>query len=182
MSELFKKLSALDVSAYTEKKGNLTYLSWSHAWQQFKLNAPDATYEIKHFDGKPYHTDEQVGYMVETSVTADGETHTMWLPVLDYKNKSIPVGSANMFDINTALMRCLTKNLAMFGLGLYIYAGEDLPATPSMTVEEAVSAINAATTLDELKKAFTGLPAALKKNEKVLAAKDAAKYDFENNE
>ena len=137
----FKEMYEKDVSAYVEKKNNLTYLSWANAWLEFKLAYPDAEYTIKHWDGKPYLADEFLGYMVETSITANGQTHVMWLPVMDGANKAMKsvaynvpsrygektVLPATMFDINTAIMRCLTKNMAMFGLGLYIYAGEDIP-------------------------------------------------------
>ena len=142
---VFSVLNAIDCSEHTEKKNGLTYLSWPWAIGIVKKNFPDVTYEVRHWDGKPYYYDETLGYMVETSVTIKGETNTMWLPVMDSKNKAMKsqpytyfvyikgqmveksVDAATMFDINTAIMRCLVKNLAMFGLGLYIYAGEDLP-------------------------------------------------------
>lgn len=123
----FEELYNLNVNNKTEKKNNLTYLSWAWAWAEFKKVYPEATYEIVKFDGLPYAVDQNTGYMVYTRVTADGLTHEMWLPVMDYRNKALQVGNATMFDINKTIMRCLTKNLAMFGLGLYIYAGEDLP-------------------------------------------------------
>ena len=140
--ELFDKLYKLDVNERTEKKNGLTYLSWSWAWAEFKKACPDATYEIKRFEnGLPYVYDANTGYMVFTTVTAAGVTHEMWLPVMDAANhamkavpyeiqtkyKKIQVEPATMFDVNKTIMRCLTKNLAMFGLGLYIYSGEDLP-------------------------------------------------------
>ena len=126
--ELFKKLYELDVNEKTEKKNGLTYLSWAWAWAEFKKACPDAVYEVvKQENGLPYFFDQATGYMVYTRVTACGITHEMWLPVMDYRNKALMVGQATMFEINKAIMRCLTKNLAMFGLGLYIYAGEDLP-------------------------------------------------------
>ena len=141
MSDIFKKLNAINVNENTEKKNGLTYLSWAWAWAELKKAYPDATYKIRQFDGKPYLYDENLGYMVMTEITIDNITHEMWLPVMDSANnamksteytkktkyKEVPVLPATMFDINTAIMRCLTKNIAMFGLGLYIYAGEDLP-------------------------------------------------------
>ena len=141
MSEAFKKLNAINVNENTEKKNGLTYLSWAWAWTELKKVYPDATYQIRQFDGKPYLYDENLGYMVMTEMTVDGITHEMWLPVMDGANKAMKdkpytvktkykemeVQPATMFDINTAIMRCLTKNISMFGLGLYIYAGEDLP-------------------------------------------------------
>ena len=121
----FEDVFAVDVNGKTEKKGSLTYLSWSWAWAEFKKIYPGATYEVKKFDGLPYVFDPRTGYMVYTSVTAGGMTYEMWLPVMDQRNATKM--DAKMTDINKTIMRCLTKNLAMFGLGLYIYAGEDLP-------------------------------------------------------
>lgn len=149
--KLFEKLIQLNVNDRTEKKNDLTYLSWAWAWQEFKKICPDATYEIKKFPDEngrefPYVCDERFGIMVFTSVTAGGITYEMWLPVMDGANRAMKsepysyfvkkrdgeyvekeVASATMFDINKTIMRCLVKNIAMFGLGLYIYAGEDLP-------------------------------------------------------
>lgn len=122
----FEKLNAINVNDHTEQKGNLTYLSWAWAWAEFKKIYPSATYETKKFEGdKPYLYDEKTGYMVFTKVTVDKLTHEMWLPVMDNRNKALM--SPTVTDINKSIMRCLVKNLAMFGLGLYIYAGEDLP-------------------------------------------------------
>lgn len=142
----FEKLNAINVNDKTEVKDNgqvkLTYLSWAWAWQECKKQFPDASYEIEKFENNlPYVYDENTGYMVFTKVTIEGITHEMWLPVMDEKNKAMKnksytyktkygekeVSPATMFDINKTIMRCLTKNLAMFGLGIYIYAGEDLP-------------------------------------------------------
>lgn len=124
---VYEVLSKIDTKEVLEKKGNLDYLSWSHAFDKLFTNFPDASYEIVHWDGKPYLEDENLGYMVETRMTIEGVTREMWLPVMDFKNKAIPVGMANMMDINKTIMRCLTKNIGMFGLGLNVYAGEDLP-------------------------------------------------------
>jgi hypothetical protein len=142
----FEKLNAINVNDKTEVKDNgqvkLTYLSWAWAWQECKKQFPDASYEILKFENNlPYVYDENTGYMVFTKVTIEDITHEMWLPVMDEKNKAMKnksytyktkygekeVAPATMFDINKTIMRCLTKNLAMFGLGIYIYAGEDLP-------------------------------------------------------
>ena len=153
---IFTKLAETNVNDHIDKKNTggtqLSYLSWAWAWDYFKKTCPDAKYEIKEWDGKPYLFDEKTGYMVQTSITACGETHTMWLPVMDGTNhamldkpytvktrvKDIVVPAATMFDINKTLMRCLVKNMAMFGLGLYIYAGEDLPADKDETIEKQV--------------------------------------------
>jgi hypothetical protein len=178
---LFSKLYAIDVSDYVETKKNgnteLTYLSWANAWKNFKEQCPDADYDIKHWDGKPYLYDEVLGYMVETSITTNGETKTMWLPVMDNTNHAMKdkpytyktskgeertVQAATMFDINTAIMRCLVKNMGMFGLGLYIYAGEDVPDGETVkkgskaryekaTVEDIIKGIEEKMTLDNWK-------------------------------
>lgn len=124
--EHFKKLNSLDVNGHTEKKNGLTYLSWAWAWAEIKKIYPDATYKIlKNADNLPMFGNEKNGYMCYTEITLDGMTYEMWLPIMDFKNKSIL--QPTTFDINKTVMRCLTKNLAMFGLGLYIYAGEDMP-------------------------------------------------------
>ncbi len=124
----FEEAYAINVNDKTEKKGNLTYLSWAPAWAEFKKLYPDASYKINEFDGTFCSGNEKMGYMVQTSVTADKRTHDMWLPVMDMRNNTIL--QPKMTEINKSIMRCLTKNLAMFGLGLYIYAGEDLPEVP----------------------------------------------------
>ena len=144
---VFETLNSVNVNEHTEGKNGLTYLSWAWAWAEFKKVYPEATYEVWTDDeGRPYIADDDLGYMVFTSVTVGELTHEMWLPVMDSQNhamkskpykvytkygKEIPVAQATMFDVNKTLMRCLTKNLAMFGLGLYIYAGEDLPEDAS---------------------------------------------------
>ena len=155
--EHFNKLYAIDCTDKTEQKSTgsskLTYLSWTYAWAEVKKIFPNAKYEILKFGENklPYVYDEKTGYMVFTQVEIEGIEHEMWLPVMDSANKAMKdksyeykvkeysygkwtggytektVEPATMFDINKAIMRCLTKNLAMFGLGLYIYAGEDLP-------------------------------------------------------
>lgn len=178
----FEELLSIDVSDKLEKKKaggvELSYLSWAYAWAQFKKTCPDAMYEIKKFDdGKgcklPYMYDEKTGYMVNTEVFANGMAHEMWLPVLDGNNKAMKkdpydyttskgvkkhVEAATMFDVNTAIMRCLVKNMAMFGLGLNVYAGEDLPQDMTIpTAEEKqekadslVEQIKNATTISEI--------------------------------
>lgn len=142
VKEKFEQLYSLNVNEYVEQKQGLNYLTWSYAWAEFKKIYPDATYSIrKDENGRCYFGDENIGYMVYTEVSAGGLTYEMWLPVMDNANKSMKLKSytyktkggektveaISMFDVNKAVMRCLVKNLAMFGLGLYIYAGEDLP-------------------------------------------------------
>ncbi len=121
----FEEVYAINVNDKTEKKGDLTYLSWAWAWAEFKKIYPEATYKVNEFDGSFCSGNEKMGYMVQTEVTAGEQTYEMWLPVMDMRNNTIL--QPKMTEINKTIMRCLTKNLAMFGLGLYIYAGEDLP-------------------------------------------------------
>lgn len=135
----FEELTKINVSEKTEQKGGFTYLSWAWAWSEFKKARPDASYKIKKFNDVPYlKTDE--GFMVFTEITSLEETHEMWLPVMDFKNKALL--TANVMDINKTIMRCLVKNMAMFGLGLYIYAGEDLPEDEEPKVKKAISKSN----------------------------------------
>jgi hypothetical protein len=123
---MFAKLNAINVSAIVEKKGVFAYLSWPYAVQQLRLADPEATWEVKRFDGLPYLRTE-VGYFVEVAVTVSGVTLSQIHPVLDVRNRPIPEPTS--FDINTSIQRCLVKAIALHGLGLYIYAGEDPPQT-----------------------------------------------------
>jgi hypothetical protein len=143
MANYFEELNSLNVNEYTEEREGLTYLTWSFAIQEVLKKYPSMDYKIKKFGEQqlPYVYDKETGYMVFTEVTLEGITREMWLPVMDSKNKAMKsepytyqtkkgertVEPATMFDINKTIMRCLVKNLAMFGLGLYIYSGEDLP-------------------------------------------------------
>lgn len=127
MASVFETLNSINVNEHTEKKGNLTYLSWAWAWQEVKKNFPDAIYTIyENKDGLFYHTDGKTAW-VKTGVTINGLEHIEYLPVMDYNNKSIALEKLTSFHVNTAIQRSLTKAAARHGLGLYIYAGEDLP-------------------------------------------------------
>ena len=136
---VFEVLSAVDVSPHVKSKGNLTYLSWAWAWGEVAKRFPDANYEIYRNPetNLPYDFVEGTGYMCYTTVTIEGKALQMWLPVIDFRNKSI-LSKATTFDINKTIMRCLTKNVAMHGLGHYIYAGEDLPEPTSATGIESL--------------------------------------------
>lgn len=124
---VFAVLNAINVNEHTEKKNNLTYLSWAWAWSKVKENYPEAFYTIyENKDGMNYHTDGRTCW-VKTGVTIEGIEHIEYLPVMDYKNASIPLERVTSFDVNKAIQRSLTKAVARHGLGLYIYAGEDLP-------------------------------------------------------
>lgn len=152
LKDVFGVLNNLNVNEHTETKKDtgLTYLSWCWAWAEVKKRYPTANYEIEKFNGIPYVHDPLTGYMVYTKVTIEGVTHEMWLPVMDANNRAmkdepyevttskrtITVAPATMFDVNKAIMRCLVKNLAMFGLGLYVYAGEDLPESEVVEAKE----------------------------------------------
>lgn len=126
----FEELYGIDVNEKTEKKGNLTYLSWAWAWAEVKKKHPDANYTIyENKDGWNYHTDGKTAW-VKTGVTVAGIEHIEYLPVMDFKNKSIPLSAVTSFDVNKTIQRALTKACARHGLGLYIYAGEDLPEEP----------------------------------------------------
>lgn len=157
-NSVFNELYAVNVNEYVEKKKNLSYLSWAPAWAEVKKRYPDANYVIEQFGENqlPYIHDPNTGYLVFTNMTIQGQTHRMWLPVMDENNNAMkdtpytyevkeynygkPTGkmvtksveAADMFNVNKTIMRCLVKNIAMFGLGLYIYAGEDLPDEKSV--------------------------------------------------
>ena len=152
LTDKFQQLYTLNLNDKVENKNGLTYLSWANAWAAFKMVYPNATYRIikNPQTNLPYFADE-TGIMVYTEITADHQTYEMWLPVMDASNKAMKleaytyqvwdktnrkyvdrkVEAATMFDINKTVMRCLVKNLAMLGLGLYIFAGEDMPETVS---------------------------------------------------
>lgn len=133
----FEKLNVINVNEHAEKKNGLTYLSWAWAWAEVKKAYPEATYTIYENEaGWFYHTDGKTAW-VKTGVTVNGIEHIEYLPVMDYRNKSIPANNITSFDVNKAIQRSLTKACARHGLGLYIYAGEDLPEdAPRPTREE----------------------------------------------
>lgn len=137
--ELVETLLTKDVNKYTEEKNGLTYLSWANAWQEFLKICPDATFDVKMFKDEngldvPYCGNSGFGYMVFTSITACGTTRSCFLPVMDNRNKAIL--QPNMFEINKTLMRCIAKNISLFGLGLYVYTGEDIPTDIDKPITE----------------------------------------------
>lgn len=132
----FDLLNEVNVNDKTEKKNGLTYLSWAWAWGEVKKRFPAANYTIyENKDGWNYHTDGRTCW-VKTGVTIEGVEHIEYLPVMDYRNASIPAAKVTSFDVNKAIQRSLTKACARHGLGLYIYAGEDLPEEETTTQEE----------------------------------------------
>jgi hypothetical protein len=123
----FTELFNINVNEKTEKKNGLTYLSWAFAWAELKKLHPDATYTIyENADGLFYHTDGKTAW-VKTGVTVGGIEHIEYLPVMNFKNQSIPLENLTSVDVNKTIQRSLTKAVARHGLGLYVYAGEDLP-------------------------------------------------------
>ena len=137
---VFAVLNAVNVNEHTEKKNGLTYLSWAWAWQEVKKRFPDAQYTIyEREDGVNYWTDGRTCW-VKTGVTIGGLEHIEELPVMDYRNAAIPLDKVTSTDVNKAIQRSLTKACARHGLGLYIYAGEDLPESEQPPAPEPVKA------------------------------------------
>ena len=127
MENYFTVLNAVNCSDKTEKKNGLTYLSWAWDWAEIKKRHPDASYTVyENRDGLNYHHDGKTAW-VKTGVTVNGLEHIEYLPVMDHRNKSIALNALTSFDVNKTIQRSLTKACARHGLGLYIYAGEDLP-------------------------------------------------------
>lgn len=126
MENSFAILNAINLSEHAEKKGSFTYLSWPFAVAQLRQFDPTATWEVLRFEGLPYLSTD-AGFFVEVAVTVQGITLSQIHPVLDSRNR--PILAPTSFDINTSIQRCLVKAIALHGLGLYIYAGEDLPVT-----------------------------------------------------
>jgi hypothetical protein len=133
----FEVLNGINVNDKVEKKNGLSYLSWAYAWGELKKKYPEATYTIyENADGWNYFTDGLTCW-VKTGVTVQGIEHIEYLPIMDYRNKSIPKDLITSFDVNKAIQRSLTKAVARHGLGLYIYAGEDLPEETPQTSSPA---------------------------------------------
>jgi hypothetical protein len=168
---VFSTLNAVNCNEHTEKKNNLTYLSWAWAWAEVKKLYPNASYTIyENAQQWNYFTDGKTCW-VKTGVTIEGLEHIEYLPVMDFRNKSIAADKVTSFDVNTAIQRSLTKACARHGLGLYIYAGEDLPedeqtaqaapqpapAQPAMTdmdIAKLVAQANSCKTADEVMKIY----------------------------
>ena len=127
MDNYFQTLFNVNVNDKVEKKNGLSYVSWAFAWAEVKKRYPDSTYTVyPNKDGWIYHTDGKTCW-VATGVTVNGVEHIEYLPVMDFRNASIPAEKVTSFDVNKAIQRSLTKAVARHGLGLYVYAGEDLP-------------------------------------------------------
>lgn len=223
VAENFNRLTSLNLSDRTESKNGLSYISWANAWKVFKEVYPTASYRVIRDPNTnlPYFVDPAIGIMVMTEVSADGLTYSMWLPVMDGANKAMKkeaytyqvwdktnrkyidkkVDAASMFDINKTLMRCLVKNLSMFGLALYIYAGEDLPESmesqqdPMMTQQQSKPkrqrkpadryenirlALNAVRTKEELNTLYRQHESEVRNNPQILALFTARKQELIN--
>ena len=161
---VFKTLNSINCNGHTEKKNGLTYLSWAWAWGILKEHYPSAYYTIyENKDGLNYHTDGRTCW-VKTGVTVNDIEHIEYLPVMDYRNASITVDRVTSFDVNKAIQRSLTKAVARHGLGLYIYAGEDLPDSadeeqrpaPSQPVQSAAAPQPKPIDIDTLNKYIIG--------------------------
>ena len=201
-SEQVLSMLKTNVNEHTEKKNGLTYLSWAWAWAEALKADPEATFKVEMFGDKCY-MDINGTAMVFVTVTLFGKPMMCQLPVMDSYNKSITVEGVttinkygkevitklDSFNVNTAIMRCMTKALSLHGLGLYIYAGEDLPEGESDegTPDEGrmldyIAAIEATTTVDELKNIYIEAFAATDGNKawqaKMIAAKDAKKKEL----
>lgn len=155
--EAINKMLSTNVNNHTEKKGNLTYLSWAWAWAEALKADEDATYKVEMFGDKCY-MDINGTAMVFVTVTMFRKPVTCQLPVMDFRNKAIL--NPDAFAVNTAIMRCMTKALSLHGLGLYIYAGEDLPEGEGSDIDvnsmiDHLAAIEAASTIEELKNVYT---------------------------
>jgi len=174
----FNELRLINVNEHTEKKGKFTYLSWTWAVDTLLQNDPSATWTF----GDPVYFNESV--MVFCTVTAMGKSMTCQMPVLNNTNKAIP--NPNAMDVNTAMMRCLVKTISLFGIGLYIYAGEDLPEEEPVDLTEELNkwleAINQCESLLHLKEIYGNAYKTLSKDksavESISAAKDAKKAEL----
>lgn len=190
-TSVFDVLNKIDVGKHIEKKNGLSYLSWAWAWSEVKKAFPDAAYTVyenAELGGMPYFTDGRT-CMVKTGVTINQQEYIEYLPVMDYRNQSIPQDKVTSFDVNKAIQRSLTKACARHGLGLYIYAGEDLPenlegeqkikhAVSSEEIEpeemnSAIKQIKSAVTYKELAAIYKNSSINLRSNERFVAALSA---------
>ena len=172
----FVTLNNINVNGKTEKKNGLTYLSWAWAWGEVKKLYPDATYTIyENVNGLFYHTDGKTCW-VKTGVTVNGIEHIEYLPVMDYKNQSIPLERVTSFDVNKAIQRSLTKAVARHGLGLYIYAGEDLPEEEKEQAAKREDAFQRADVIHTCERCGNRIIDTKNRSGEVWKAGDIAKY------
>ena len=181
----FEVLNSINVNDHKETKNGLSYLSWAWAWAEVKKHYPQAFYTIyENANGMNYHTDGRTCW-VKTGVTIEGLEHIEYLPVMDYRNASIPADNVTSFDVNKAIQRSLTKAAARHGLGLYIYAGEDLPEADrektDAEFELVLNDIKAAKTTEELKSLYYALNAKYGNNQKIVSAVNKRKSELLKN-
>ena len=186
-NQTYSTLSSINVNDKTEKKGNQTYLSWAYAWAEVKKHFPNVQRKVyEDPTGQNYFTDGKTCW-VKVGVEIDGLEHIDYLPIMDMRNNAIPLERVTSFDVNKAIQRSATKAIAMHGLGLYIYAGEDMPESAAESAAEQMKkdGFRVATQEDKDKagaidrKALTKFMTAAKKRgetwEKVLEAIEAKK-------
>ena len=149
-TNVFKILDKINVNEYTQKKGQFTYLSWAWAVRELLKVSPEATWKIHEYGNdtevKPY-METSSGCFVKVTVCVNDIKRTQVHPVLDHRNQTIK--EPNSFQINTSIQRCLAKAIALHGLGLYIYAGEDLPEVPELSTKQVKDLLDAAGKIDE---------------------------------
>lgn len=176
---IFDVLNAINCNEHTENKNGLTYLSWAWAWGILKKHYPKSFYTVyENKDGWNYHHDGRTAW-VKVGVTAvyptgEAEECVEYLPIMDYKNKSIPLESITSFDVNKAIQRCKVKAIGEHGLGLYIYAGEDLPDDVKKGFENILAEIEKCTSIEQLQ-ALWNDNSALQKNESFIKRVTAKK-------
>lgn len=179
---VFEVLNAINVNGHTEKKNGLTYLSWAWAWAEVKKHYPDAFYTIyENANGLNYHTDGRTCW-VKTGVTIEGLEHIEYLPVMDFRNASITADKVTSFDVNKAIQRSLTKAVARHGLGLYIYAGEDLPEGQNVSDDKlgaVILDVAAAKDTEELKALYFKYEKEYKNDQRFINAVNQRKAELE---
>ena len=164
---VFEQLNKISVAGKTDQKGKFTYLSWVYAWSELKKIAPDATTKVYHNEvtNLPYFGAGDAGVIVKVGVTVNGLEHINYLPAMNFSNKAIKESDVNMMDINKAIQRATVKAIALHGLGLYIYAGEDLPEG-----EEKPKTKSPVKKKDDAKKSSTSFRQSVKKEVPAKAA------------
>ena len=177
----FEVLNQVDCTDKIEQKNGLSYLSWAWAWGELKKRFPRSRYTIYEAEGGMIFFTDGNTCWVKTGVTIDGLEHIEYLPVMDFRNASITVDKVTSFDVNKAIQRSLTKAVARHGLGLYIYAGEDLPEGENTDdkLGEATNDIEAAKDVEELKEVYFKYEKDLKNDKRFVNAVNARKAKLE---
>lgn len=173
MDNYFQELYSRNVNEHVESKGKFKYLSWTYAVAELNKLDPQASWEVIRFNGMPFLSTE-CGYFVEVAVTVKGITKSQIHPVLDNNNR--PIEKPNAFQINTSIQRCLVKAIALHGLGLYIYAGEDLPESTTQPEKQEIdyaALLQNCTTPQELMATWQTIPKA--KHRQYASVKDEMK-------